>query len=92
MKGASKRGRGPWRCRLAPQIRSFPRGEWIPGQCPCASEEGGAGAAPQKRASVVLTHGLELGPLLSALLRVLPCENERSLLETGVGGRKSFEV
>lgn len=29
MKGASKRGRRPWLCRLAPPIRSFRREEWI---------------------------------------------------------------
>jgi hypothetical protein len=47
MKGAPSRGRRPWRCRLAPPILSSQREGWISGRWPCASEAGGAGAAPQ---------------------------------------------
>ena len=68
IKGASSRGRGPWRCRLAPPIRESQCEEWISGPWPCASEAGELALLLKTRASVVLTQGFELGPFLGELL------------------------
>jgi hypothetical protein len=69
MKGASSRGRWPGNCWLALPAHSFLCGEWSPGQWPCASEAGGAGAAPQNEClRSAGGEGLVLGPFLGELL------------------------
>jgi hypothetical protein len=67
MRGASSRGRGPWRERLAPPIRSFQREEWIRGLVLRGEIE--LALLLKTRASVVLMQDLELGPVLAQLLR-----------------------
>ena len=65
-------GRGPWRCRLAPPIRSF-QCEWlIPGPWPVFLGGLDQALLYEARAGVALTQGLELGPMLSQLLREAP--------------------
>ena len=78
-KGASKRGRGPWRCRLAPPIRSSQREDGFRDSGRVLLRRVELVMLLKTRASVLLTQGLELGPLLVELLR------ETALRRNGAG-------